>query len=41
VYIIDQHKLFYIEGGEITEYTPNFTIPDPLRVGSVTIDGKG
>lgn len=41
VYIIDQHKLFYVEGGEITEYIPSFTIPDPLRVGSVTIDGKG
>ena len=41
VYIVDQHKLFYIENGEITEYIPSFTIPDPLRVGSVTIDGKG
>lgn len=40
VFILDSNKLYYIKEGEAYEYTYDFKIPNPLSIGSITIDGN-
>ena len=39
VYILDTCKFYTIKDGEIKEYTIDIIIPDPLKVGNITING--
>lgn len=40
-FLLDQNKLYFVENGEYKEYiyTPTLEIPNPLTIGSITIDG--
>ena len=40
-FLLDQNKLYFVENGEYKEYvyTPTLEIPNPLVVGSITLNG--
>lgn len=40
IYIIDQNQLYYAKDGELLPYVQSLTIPDPLTIGQITIDGQ-
>ena len=40
IYIVEQNQLYYVKDGELNPYVQSLTIPDPLTIGLITIDGK-
>lgn len=40
IYIIDQQQLYYVKDGVISKYEQELTIPNPLTLGNITIDGS-
>jgi hypothetical protein len=39
VYILETNKLYYAKDEVLIEYKQDFTIPDPLTIGGIVIDG--
>ena len=39
VFILNTNKFYYVKDGSLIEYKQDFTIPDPLTIGNITIDG--